>query len=239
MQVPLDLVFRNERDEEVRLGDLIADKPVVLSLVYYGCPMLCTLVLQGMVSGFDGQWRISTIFDYTVISVSIDPRKPANSLPPRKGHYLASANLGAEEHWSFLCGDESPSGAAESVGPILLRRDHGKYAHDSGVDPDARAGFGYLGIEYIPRNLRTRSGGDANSIGIVSSSRHSCFMYDPTSGTYGLVIMSVLRLGGILTVLLIAAFWLVNYLRGRRAVDTADYTSSTRPPSPAGLSGSV
>ncbi|MBX3179757.1 MAG: SCO family protein [Candidatus Hydrogenedentes bacterium] len=248
VQVPLDLVFRNERDEEVRLGDLITDKPVVLSLVYYGCPMLCTLVLQGMVSGFDGQpadFQLGR--DYTVISVSIDPAETGELASEKKANYLASANLpGAEEHWSFLTGDEeSIEALAETVGfRYYYDETAGQYAHDSGVmilTPKGKVSSYYLGIEYIPRNLRTAlQAAGANSIGdYLQQPTLLCFMYDPTSGTYGLVIMSVLRLGGILTVLLIAAFWLVNYLRGRRAVDTADYTSSTRPPSPAGLSGSV
>ena len=92
MQVPMDLMFRDEKDQPVRLGDLFGGEPVVLSLVYYGCPMLCTLVLNGMVSGIDGQPEEFQLGkDYKVITVSIDPSERGDLATEKKTN-LVGAN---------------------------------------------------------------------------------------------------------------------------------------------------
>lgn len=247
-QLPMDLMFRNERDEAVRLGDLFdGERPVVMSMVYFGCPMLCTLVLNGMVSSFDGQPEDFQFGEaFTVISVSIDPTETGALASEKKANYLNGLQgKGQSENWHFLTGDEDAiETLAQAIGfRYYYDEPSGQYAHDSGVmviTPKGKVSSYYLGIEYLPGNLRTALEVAAtDTIGeYLSQPTLLCFAYDPTSGHYGLVIMSVLRLGGIGTVLLIVAFWIVNYLRARRAAFNESETAS-RTPSPAGLSGSV
>lgn len=243
-QVPMDLTFRNERDEAVRLGDLFEDdRPVVLSMVYYGCPMLCNLVLNGMVASFDGQpddFKLGS--EYTVISVSIDPSETGELASEKKASYMADLHIdGAAGNWHFLTGDqENIETLAQIVGfRYYYDESSGQYAHDSGVmvlTPDGEVSSYYLGIEYMPKNLRTAlEVAGTNTIGeYLQQPTLLCFAYDPTSGKYGLIIMNVLRLTGIATVLMIVAFWVVNYLRARRALLIESDTDS-RTPSPAGL----
>lgn len=246
VDVPLDLMFRDEQDRPVRLGDYFTGKPVVLSLVYYGCPMLCTLVLNGMVSGFDGQpedFRIGE--DYTVISVSIDPSERGALAQEKKTNYLEMLTIpGAAENWHFLTGDkEQIDILAETVGFRFYYDEPTKqYAHDSGImilTPKGKVSSYYLGIEYIPKNLRTALEiAGVETIGeYLKQPSLLCYFYDPTHGEYGLVIMSVVRLGGIGTVLAIVAFWTVHYLVALRAQKKLEMDAQT--PSPAGLSGSV
>ena len=246
VQVPLDLMFRDEQDRPVRLGDYFTDKPVVLSLVYYGCPMLCTLVLNGMVSGFDGQpedFRIGE--DYTVISVSIDPSERGALAQEKKSNYLEMLTIpGAAGNWHFLTGDkEQIDILAETVGFRFYYDEPTKqYAHDSGImilTPKGKVSSYYLGIEYIPQNLRTALEiAGVETIGeYLKQPSLLCYFYDPTHGTYGLVIMSVVRLGGISTVLGILAFWTVHYLLAIRTRKKLEMDAQT--PAPAGLSGSV
>jgi protein SCO1/2 len=247
MQVPLDLMFRDEKDQPVRLGDLFTGKPVMLSLVYYGCPMLCTLVLNGMVSGIDGQpedFRLGE--DYTVISVSIDPDERGTLATEKKGNYLGMLQQpDAPEHWRFLTGDkEQIEELAEIVGFRYYYDETTKqYAHDSGVmilTPKGKVSSYYLGIEYIPQNLRTALEiAGVDTIGeYLKQPSLLCYMYDPNQGEYGFAIMAAVRIGGILTVLAILAFWGVSYFLGSRSrylvLETDAQTSA-----PAGLSGSV
>lgn len=242
-KVPLDLTFRNERDEEVRLGDLFGDKPVVLSLVYYECPMLCNLVLTGMVNGFDGQPEDFQLGeDYTAISVSINPEETGALASEKKANYLDTIHIdGAADGWHYLTGDEEAiETLARAVGfRYYYDEPTGQYAHGSGimiVTPAGTVSSYYLGIEYLPGNLRTAlEVAGANSIGeYLKQPSLLCFAYDPTSGSYGLVIMSALRLGGIATVLLIVAFWFVHYLRSRRSGRSGTNGKASHTPSPAG-----
>jgi len=241
--LPLDLMFRDERDVPVRLGDLFdGDRPVVISMVYYGCPMLCTLVLNGMVASFDGQpddFKLGR--DYIAISVSIDPTETGALASEKKASYCADLQpAGVADDWHFLTGDEA---SIETLAQVLGFRYYydepsGQYAHDSGVmilTPKGKISSYYTGIEYLPKNLRTALEVAAtDTIGeYLTRPTLLCFAYDPTSGAYGLVIMSVLRLGGIGTVLLIIAFWILNYLRARGALFEESETG-LRNPAPTG-----
>lgn len=236
-QIPMDLVFRNEQDEEVRLGDLFTDKPVVLSMVYYGCPMLCTLVLNGEVTGFDGQPDTFNLGDeFTAISVSIDPTETGALAAEKKASYLETLHIdNAEENWHFLTGDEENiETLASSVGfRYYYDEPSGQYAHDSGVvivTPQGKISSYYLGIEYLPGNLRTALEiAGAGTIGkFLKQPTLLCFAYDPTSGTYGFLIMSALRLAGLATVLMVVGFWVVSYRRGRHsAIPDIDSTTQT------------
>jgi protein SCO1/2 len=252
-EVPLDLTFTNEKGEEVKLADYFDDRPVVLSMVYYGCPMLCTLVLNGMVASFDGMAAGAGSSsgdydlgrDYTVISVSINPDETPELAAEKKANYLADLHIdGAAENWHFLTGSqENIEILAETIGfRYYYDEPSGQYAHDSGVmvlTPKGKVSSYYLGIEYLPKNLRTAMEVAAtDTIGeYLQQPTLLCFAYDPTKGVYGLVIMSTLRLGGILTVLLIVAFWIVNYLRARRAAEAEHKGTQTGTPSPAGWPG--
>lgn len=247
MQVPMDLIFRDENDQPVRLGDLFKDKPVILSLVYFGCPMLCTLVLNGMVSGVDGQaddFRLGKEFD--IITVSIDPNERGALATEKKTNYVQMLQQkDAAEHWHFLTGDkEQIETLAETVGfRYYYDQVTKQYAHDSGImvlTPKGKVSSYYLGIEYIPRNLRTAL--EIAGVGTIGEYLKQpsllCYYYDPTHGTYGLIIMSAVRLGGFGTVLGILLFWIVNYARASRARKRAVNTEAQTPAS-AGLSGSA
>lgn len=247
MQVPLDLVFRDESDKPVRLGDLFDGKPVILSLVYFGCPMLCTLVLNGMVSGIDAQpedFKLGK--DYNVITVSINPEERGALASEKKANYLQMLQQkDAPEHWRFLTGDkEQIEALAETVGfRYYYDQVTKQYAHDSGImilTPKGKVSSYYLGIEYMPKNLRTAlQVAGVESIGdYLKQPSLLCYYYDPNHGKYGFQIKLAVRLGGFLTVLAVVTFWGVSYYQGARARKLAIGLDAQTPAS-AGLSGSV
>ena len=223
-RVPLDLPFRDEAGRAVRFGDYFGQRPVVLALVYYECPMLCTQVLNGLAAAL-GAVSFDTGREFDVVAVSFDPRETPKLAAEKKGTYVTRyGRPGAEKGWHFLTGD-APSIAAltEAVG-FRYRFDPatGQFAHASAVyvlTPGGVLARYFYGIEYAPRDLR---------LALVEASRGRigspvdqlllyCFHYDPVEGKYGAVAMNIVRLGGILTVLALSTFLIASWRRDKRA----------------------
>ena len=227
-QLPLDLEFRNENGEAVKLGDYFGKKPVVLSLVYYECPMLCTQVLNGMVSAF----RVLSFKpgqEFDVITVSFDPReKPPLAAAKKKTYigYLPEAKRGsAENGWHFLTGDpESIKRLTETVGfRYHFDETTNQFAHASAImvaTPQGKLARYLYGIEYAPKDLRlSLIEASENKIGSpVDQLLLYCYHYDPATGKYGAVVMNMVRVGGIATlIMMIAGFFVLR----RRAARTS------------------
>jgi protein SCO1/2 len=222
-QVPLDLVFRDESGQPVKLGQYFGQKPVVLAFVYYDCPMLCTQVLNGMATSFRVlPFQIGKEFD--VVTVSFDPRETSALATSKKKVYLnylpermrADANSG----WHFLTGDQdSITKLTEAVGFHYFYDEATKqFAHASGVmltTPQGKLSRYFYGIEYPARDLRLGLiESSANKIGSpVDQLLLYCYHYDPATGKYGAAVMKIMRIAGVGTLLAIVAMILA--LRGR------------------------
>jgi len=204
--IPLDLVFRDETGNPVRLSDYFGDKPVILSLVYFKCPMLCTLTLNGLVRSMR-----ATSFDagkeFTVLTVSFDPRETPITAAAMKRVYLNEYRKpDADRGWHFLTGDESSiRDLTRSVG-FRYQYDpaSGQWAHATGIivlTPTGKIAQYFYGLEYSARDLRLSLVESATGkIGSpVDRILLYCFSYDPANGKYGVVIMRVLRLVAVFT----------------------------------------
>jgi protein SCO1/2 len=222
-QLPLDLVFRDESGKEVKLGQYFGQKPVVLAFVYYDCPMLCTQVLNGMVTSFRVlPFQVGKEFD--VVTVSFDPRETSELAARKKKVYVdylpekmrANANNG----WHFLTGDQTNiAKLTEAVG-FRYHYDEAtrQFAHASGImvtTPHGKLSRYFYGVEYAPRDLRLGLiESSANKIGSpVDQLLLYCYHYDPATGKYGAAIMKIMRIAGVLTVLSIVA--MLFLLKGR------------------------
>jgi protein SCO1/2 len=207
VQVPLDVRLRDERGTDVQLAELCAGKPVILALVYYRCPMLCNMTMDGLVRGLS-RVEHDVGDDFTVVTVSFDPRETAELAAAAKRTALARYDrAGAESGWRFLTGDATEvRRLADAVG-FGYRYDEatGQYAHAAGVIVLAPGGSvsRYLyGVDFPPRDLRLalveasagRVGSTADRVLLL------CYHYDPATGKYGLAIFRVLRLAGLATV---------------------------------------
>src|SRR5262249_49610694 len=134
-QIPLDLAFRDESGRAVRLGDYFGAKPVILSLAYYRCPMLCALVLNGLASAL----KVLS-FDigdqFTVVTVSIDPHDTPESAAAKKAATLQGyGRRGGAEGWHFLTGDAAAiERLTQAVGfHYAYDSEHDQYAHAAGI----------------------------------------------------------------------------------------------------------
>ncbi|HZP02211.1 MAG TPA: SCO family protein [Terriglobia bacterium] len=221
-EVPLDLTFVDETGQSVALRQFFNGKPVVLALVYYECPMLCTQVLNGLVRSLK-EIKLDAGHDFNVVAVSINPRESWELAAVKKRVYVGIyERKDGDQGWHFLTGPEASSKAlAASVGfryaydPVT-----GQYAHASGImvlTPEGRVSRYFYGIEFPSRDLRLGLvEASANKIGSpVDQLLLFCYHYDPMTGKYGLVIRNVIRAAGIVTVLAIAGFMLVMFRRER------------------------
>ena len=211
--VPLELMFRDEGGANVRLGDYFGKKPVVLSLNYYACPMLCTVTLNGLASALD-IISMSAGKEFEVVTVSFDPSETPRLAAAKKRVYLERYKRpGAAEGWHFLTGDAAPIAAlTKAVGfRYAWDPDTKQFAHPAGVlvlTPDGRIARYLYGIEYAPRDLRLAvveaSGGRIGNP--VDQIILACYRYDPVTGKYGAAIMRIVRAAGALTVVALVGF---------------------------------
>lgn len=222
-QLPLDLEFRDESGKKVRLGDYFQDKPVVLSLVYFRCPMLCTQVLNGFLRASQAV-KFAIGKDYEVVTVSIDPNDtPAMAAEKKASYARAYRREGAEQGWHFLTGKPEQIRRLADVVGFRYRYDAqtDQFAHASGImlaTPEGRLSRYFYGIEYPPNDLR---------LGLIESSENRigspvdqvlllCYHYDPLTGQYGLVISGALKLAGSFTILALGGFLAVMFRQERR-----------------------
>jgi protein SCO1 len=224
-QVPLDLPFRDEFGRDVKLGDyFVPNRPVILALVYYDCPMLCTEVLNGLASSL----RILKFVpskDYEVVTVSFDPKeKPQLALAKKTAYVRRLDRSGGENGWHFLTGDQASIKAlTEAVGfhyawdPKMQQ-----FAHATSIEvltPTGKLAQYYYGIEYSPKDLRLGLvEASQNKIGnVVDQLLLFCYHYDPRTGKYGAIVTRVLRVAGVFTIAILGGFLLMMFSLDRKA----------------------
>jgi protein SCO1/2 len=232
-QISLDLPFVDENGSNVQLHDYFKHKPVVLAFVYYGCPMLCNQVEQGVV----GSLRMLSFTpgrDYEVVFVSFDPRESADMAAQKKKSALAHFNRPeTASGWHFLTGSKESIDSATKAANFRYSFDakNNLFAHASGImllTPDGRISRYFYGVEYPGRDMR---------LGLVDASAGKigtpidrvllfCYQYDPSLATYSASILKIIRLGGILTVLCIVGGILIFR---RRDATQAGMRSAHRP----------
>ena len=234
-QVPLDLVFRDEAGKEVQLEKYFhKDKPILLTLVYYNCPMLCSLVLNAAIDGLrDLGWAPGD--KYEAVTVSISPVEGPDLAVKKKKNYMRQLGIvGAENGWHFLTGAQPQIKAlAESIG-FGYRYDPSTqdYAHGAALfflSPNGKLTRLLKGIQFEAQELRLSfveaSEGKIGSI--YDRLLLRCFRYEPSSKKYAFYIWGAVRLGGIFTILGIGLLLLVMW-RGERKASSSALTEDSQ-----------
>jgi len=224
-QIPLDLTFNDENGNAVQLQQYFGAKPVILIMVYYQCPMLCTEVLNGFTGAMNGIVRFNIGREFNVVTVSIDPRDtPQDAAAAKKKYLQRYRRAGADQGWHFLTGKKDQIDAlAQAVGfryawdPAIQQ-----YAHASGImllTPAGRLAQYYYGIEYPPRDIQ---------LGLIEASKGKignladqvilyCYHYDVRQGKYGAAIFNVLRLSALATIFALGGFMVIMFRRDSHA----------------------
>lgn len=224
-QVPLDLTFTDESGKTVTLRDCIASgKPAILQLGYFGCPMLCDLVSQGMLKSLqDLDLQIGR--DFSVINMSFDPRETRIEANKKKQTYVQRyARDGAAAGWHFLVGEkDSVKTVADAVGfKYTWVQESQQFAHAAVLmvlTPDGHVSRYLYGVEYPSKTLRLSL--VEASEGKIGSTLDKvlmlCFRYDATTGKYTLAAMSLMRLTAVLTLVVLGSFIVRHLLKDKRA----------------------
>jgi protein SCO1 len=224
--LPLDTVFKDENGQAVKLGDYFnKGRPVVLAFVYYECPMLCNEVLNGLTGTLKGL-SFDAGKEFDVVAISFDARE--NEKPDlaknKKASYMSRyGRPGTEKGWHFLTGSQASIEAATKAAGFGFEWDEKskQFAHAGGimiVTPEGKMSRYFYGIDYSPKDVK---------FGVMESAEHKvgnaaeklllyCFHYDPSTGKYGLAILSVIRLGAVLTLLGMGAMGIVFWRRNKR-----------------------
>jgi protein SCO1/2 len=207
-QVSLDLPFRNETGRPVKLGDYFGRKPVILVPGYYGCPMLCTLVLNGLIETLqDIKMNVGDQFE--VVNFSINPNETPALAAAKKRAYLRSyGRPGGAEGWSFLTGDEaSIKKLADEIGfRYAYDSTIKQYAHPSGfvvLTPQGRVARYFFGVDFSAKDLDSAlvAAADNQTGSPIRQLFLLCFHYSPITGKYGQLIMNSIRFCAIVTML--------------------------------------
>ncbi len=216
-QLPLDLEFRDETGRTVKLGDYYGRKPVILTFVYYECPMLCTQVLNGLESAL----RVLTESvgkEFDVVTVSFDPKEtPVLAAGKKKAYLDRYKRAGAEQGWHFLTGDQASIDALTKAAGFGYSWDEAthQFAHASGIvvtTPAGKLARYFFGIDYSPRDVKFALIESSNEkIGTLADKLLLyCYHYDPATGNYGFVAMRAVRIGGAVTILALVGFVFVS-----------------------------
>ncbi|MGI9056171.1 MAG: SCO family protein [Pyrinomonadaceae bacterium] len=220
-QLPLDAEFKNENGQTVKLGEYFnKEKPVILALVYYECPMLCNEVLNGLTGSLKGiSFDAGQEFD--VVAISFDTRendKPGLAQNKKESYLKRYGRENTADGWHFLTGTQSEIDKVTTAAGFTYQWDEKseQFAHAGGImiaTPDGKLARYFYGIDYSPKDLK---------FGIMESSEGKignpveqlylyCFHYDPATGSYGLAILKVLRLAAIFTIFgiggMLFVFW--------------------------------
>lgn len=220
-QIPPTLEFRDETGKEVHLSDYFGKRPLILSLVYYRCPMLCGEVLSGLESALRVvKFNVGTDFD--VLTVSFDPHDTPALAAAKKADILRRyGRQGAAPGWHFLTGSQASIDALTKAAGFEYEYDpkSGQFAHATAImvlTPAGKIAQYYYGVEYAPKDLR---------LGLVQASQGKignlvdevllyCYHYDPDIGKYGPIVSRVLKLAGGATILVLGTFLFVMFRLG-------------------------
>jgi protein SCO1/2 len=236
-QLPLDTPLVEESGRAVTLGDYFGKKPVILLFVYYECPMLCTLELNGLVRNLK-LLSMSAGTEFEIVTVSIDPTETFKLASIKKRGYIKRYNRpGAETGWHFLTGTEAATKRLTGVAGFKYAYDSRskQYAHPAGLivaTPRGRLARYIYGIDFPASNLRFslieasegRIGSPVDKLLLM------CFHYDPSTGRYSFAVMSAVRAGAVATLAGLASFLFVMFRRDwQRANEDAFDATSTLP----------
>ncbi|MEX0995135.1 MAG: SCO family protein [Balneolaceae bacterium] len=213
-KIPLSVQFANSDGDSVRIGELIdAEKPVLLNPLYYECPLLCGLVLEGVYEVIkELKWTPGV--DYTIISFSIDPEEKHPLAAENKKRYLSGFDREeAKDGWHFLTGsEENIQRLTEAVGfSYTYNETTGEYVHPASImmlSPEGVITRYLYGIEFSEFDLRNAlyESADGNIGSPVDRAVLYCFSYDPSSQSYVPVAMNIMKLGGLATVIILGIF---------------------------------
>jgi protein SCO1 len=219
------LIFQESDKRSVALGDLFNNKPTLLVLGYYHCPMLCTLINDGLIESLQ-ELRFNVGRDFNVINVSIDPNEtPAVAAAKRVEYLKRYGRPGAAKGWHFLTGNEQTIAQLANEAGFRFQYDPAsrEYAHPSGflvLTPSGKISRYFFGVNFDPKELRSAiiAASKSQNGSVIKDLILLCSHYNPITGKYGALVLNVVRGLSVVTVLLLAG-WIFSMCRREPSTD--------------------
>jgi len=214
--VPKDLVFRDQAGRTVRFGDYFGSGPILLTLNYYTCPMLCPLTLQNLLEATKEVEGISLGTDYRILTVSIDPGDTVETASALAGTIGARMEGGTDPsaRWTFLVGDAGEIERVTRAVGFRYRKVGAEFAHpDVGIvlTPKGKISRYLYGVQQDPSNLKLAlieaADGKIGNSEVLNRLLLYCFQYDPVGRKYALFARNIMKAGGILTLVLLGGLY--------------------------------
>ncbi len=232
-QIPLDAEFVDSTGKTVKLGQYFGQRPVILVLAYYQCPMLCTQVIHAVASSMI-PLSFNAGKDFDVVVVSFDPGETPSMAKAKRDDFIERYRRpGTDDGIHFLTGRQGPITAlTDAVGfRYAYDKKIDQYAHPAVITlltPQGRVSRYLFGIDYAPRDLKfSLMKASSNELGsVVDQAILFCYHYDPSTGRYGFAIMTAVRIGGVITLAGLGGFILVALRRDRRQHKTVKSTAT-------------
>jgi protein SCO1/2 len=223
--VPMDIPFVDEQGRAITLRDVFpTDRPAILTLNYYRCPMLCGQTLNALVDGMKGlEWTVGD--EYEVITVSIAENEGPDLASVKKRSYIEEyGRESGAKGWHFLTGEKANiERLAKAVGfgyrKVEKTEDYAHTASIMFVTPDGRLSLYVNDLLFEPRDLRLAL--VEASQGAIGSPMDKfllfmCYQYDPDANSYAMSAVKLMRFGGLLTLIVIVTGLLVLWRTGPR-----------------------
>ncbi len=238
-QLPLEITFKDDSGNDVVLGQYFTnEKPIIITLNYYRCPMLCSLTLNGLTTGLEEMdWTLGEEFE--VITLSINPdEKPPLAKKNKEGYLGHYSREGAEKGWHFLTGDqENITKLADSLGfGYVFDSNTGEFHHTASImfiTPDGRISKYMNDVQFKGQDLRfALIEASEGRIGTMLDTLllFNCFQYDPDSNSYTPAAWKLMRTGGVLMLVVLgvglAVLGFTSSDRLKKSQNNSDGTTS-------------
>lgn len=226
-QIPLDLQFRDETGKAVTLGDYFGKRPVILSMVYYKCKMLCPEEINALVGALE-MVKFDPGKDFNVLFVSIDPAETPQDAAEAKALYAKRyGRPGTAGGWHYLTGQQSTITALADATGFGYKRAPGpdgkmdQFAHATAIEiltPAGKISQYYLNVEYSPKDIQLGlvEASDGKIGSVVDDLLTYCYRYNPLLNRHDLIIMRILQALCLLTLLILGTYMVVNFRRDIR-----------------------
>ncbi len=211
--VPQDAIFNDEHGNRVSIGEFFGTKPVVMTMIYYKCPLICSEVMSGLLA-VARVLKFTAGKEYEIVLVSIDPKETPEIAMAKKSQFLRTYNRdGAENGWHFLTGEKQEIDKVADACGFKYQFDPktGLYAHGAAIwitTPKGHISQYLKGVEFKERDLRLAlmSASEERIGNLADQITLFCYMWDPATGKYGIAVLRLMQLGGILTILMLGGF---------------------------------
>ena len=230
--IDLDTVFVNQDGKEVALSSFFNDKPVVINMLYFSCPRVCTFALDGSLEVINETEDLDLGDDYEFLSISFDPEETHTVSAEKSERYfsgLKNKSGESEQGWTFLTSNaDNINRITRSIG-YNFKKDGEEFAHPSAlvvVTPEGKVSRYLYGLQHNPKDFKLAliesSDGKIGESSLANKVLLFCYEFDPVGKRYALKALNIVKAGGVVTLLALSGFLAIFWVREKGHINNRD-----------------